>query len=126
SRFRTRWALNWMEARAASAYALVSEAIWLVHGQEMQTDREALITHLIEAAMYLRTLVIAMDDKLEPSDGPRACEVITRLGARHRPRLEWRDDPRDYLVDAFCAARTDLGRLRDAFVKLREREGPLV
>lgn len=125
-RLLTRWVFNWMEARTASAYALVSEAIWLVHGQSLDADRAELLGHLIDAATYLRTLLIAIDHDLESSDVEAVCEAIGRLGARHRPRLEWREDPNDYLVDGFRAARIDIERLQQAILRLRERQGPIV
>lgn len=116
------WIFDWMQARTASAHALLGEAIAFTHEHDVGLDsdgRHVLLTRLLVATTYLRTLLVALRPSLEELDAGSAAVAMAELGARHRPQLAWRPADGDHVRRLMRCAAGEAAKVRRLMLRLR-------
>ena len=130
SRTGVGWIFAWMSRRTAAAYGLISEALALVHEQQIGLGPEAqelVLLNMVAASKYLNLLLVALKPGLRSLGEAEVLVSLAELGARHKPRVGAEQRSRtgyiSYLLDQ---ALRETAKVRRFLVCVGERKSVVV
>ena len=125
SRRGVGWIFKWMTRRTASSYALIGEAIMLLHEQRLGFDgrtQHLLLRNTIAALRYLNLLLVALRPELASTDEGRTLVALSSLGAAHRPPMDAAHRSRvGYIDDLLGTAARESAKVRLLLTCVGER-----
>jgi len=124
-----RIVFKWMSRRTAASYGLVSEALVLLHEQELRFEgntQKLLLMNTVAASKYLKLLITSLRPELRRADEGEALVALAEFANRHRPLVSAQGRSRiGYICDVLARATREAAKVRRLLVCLRESDSAI-
>jgi hypothetical protein len=120
-----RVVFNWMSRRTSASYGLVTEAIALLHEQQLGFEgntQRLLLLNTIAASKYLKLLIVSLRPELRRAAEGEGLVALADFAIKHRPTVDAEHRSRiGYITDLLVRASRESAKVRRFLICVGER-----